>query len=164
VIRGFLPLFDGPCGHRGGFDLFCDLIGLFRLKIHWNFDTIGFDEYPHHAQIGWSDLHIRFDVALVVDTHDDPFEILILVLPCALLDWQEGAGDDVPWRLYYVLLMRPKPIGWQNMQWETTRPASIFCVRGDPSTAKLRMFYVVADGRGSGVAQALLDGVINATV
>ena len=34
---------------------------------------------------------------------------------------------------------------------------SIFCVRFDETTAKLRLFYVVEQARGSGVAQALLD-------
>ena len=36
------------------------------------------------------------------------------------------------------------------------RLGSIFCVRLDDATAKLRLFYVVADARGTGVAQALL--------
>lgn len=34
---------------------------------------------------------------------------------------------------------------------------SIFCVRKTKNTAKLRLFYVVQDARGTGVAQALLD-------
>lgn len=34
---------------------------------------------------------------------------------------------------------------------------SIFCVRRDNTTAKLRLFYVTQDARGTGVAQALLD-------
>jgi GNAT superfamily N-acetyltransferase len=46
--------------------------------------------------------------------------------------------------------------GWIAQHGET-RLGSIFCVRSDPTTAKLRLFYVVADARGSGVAQALLD-------
>ncbi len=37
------------------------------------------------------------------------------------------------------------------------RLGSIFCVRLDETTAKLRLFYVVKEGRGTGVAQALLD-------
>ena len=37
------------------------------------------------------------------------------------------------------------------------RLGSIFCVRKDDSTAKLRLFYVVDEARGTGVAQALLD-------
>ena len=40
------------------------------------------------------------------------------------------------------------------------RLGSIFCVRNDATTAKLRLFYVVADTRGSGVAQALLDACL----
>jgi GNAT superfamily N-acetyltransferase len=40
------------------------------------------------------------------------------------------------------------------------RLGSIFCVRNDAKTAKLRLFYVVADARGSGVAQALLDACL----
>jgi GNAT superfamily N-acetyltransferase len=38
-----------------------------------------------------------------------------------------------------------------------TRLGSIFCVRIDNATAKLRLFYVHQDARGTGVAQALLD-------
>lgn len=37
------------------------------------------------------------------------------------------------------------------------RLGSIFCVRVDDATAKLRLFYVLAAARGTGVAQALLD-------
>ncbi len=37
------------------------------------------------------------------------------------------------------------------------RLGSIFCVRLDAATAKLRLFYVMQDARGTGVAQALLD-------
>ena len=37
------------------------------------------------------------------------------------------------------------------------RLGSIFCVCKDDSTAKLRLFYVVDEARGTGVAQALLD-------
>jgi GNAT superfamily N-acetyltransferase len=36
------------------------------------------------------------------------------------------------------------------------RLGSIFCVALDRKTSKLRLFYVVADARGTGVAQALL--------
>ncbi len=37
------------------------------------------------------------------------------------------------------------------------RLGSIFCVRLDDKTAKLRLFYVVGTARGTGVAQGLLD-------
>lgn len=46
--------------------------------------------------------------------------------------------------------------GWIAMQGER-RLGSIFCVKLDARTAKLRLFYVVAEARGTGVAQALLD-------
>ncbi len=36
------------------------------------------------------------------------------------------------------------------------RLGSIFCVRLDRQTAKLRLFYVVPEGRGAGIAQRLL--------
>ena len=36
------------------------------------------------------------------------------------------------------------------------RLGSIFCIRVDEMTAKLRLFYVVPEARGTGVAQALL--------
>ena len=37
------------------------------------------------------------------------------------------------------------------------RLGSIFCVRSDHRMAKLRLFFVIGDARGTGVAQALLD-------
>jgi len=37
------------------------------------------------------------------------------------------------------------------------RLGSIFCVGLDEDTAKLRLFYVRPEGRGTGIAQALLD-------
>ena len=46
--------------------------------------------------------------------------------------------------------------GWIAHQGETPL-GSIFCVRFDDTTAKLRLFYVHEDARGTGVAQALLD-------
>ena len=46
--------------------------------------------------------------------------------------------------------------GW-IAQSGATRLGSIFCVRLDDTIAKLRLFYVVPDARGTGVAQALLD-------
>jgi len=46
--------------------------------------------------------------------------------------------------------------GWIACQ-GAQRLGCIFCVRKDSNTAKLRLFYVVAQARGTGVAQALLD-------
>ncbi len=46
--------------------------------------------------------------------------------------------------------------GWIAHQGDR-RLGSIFCVRLDETTAKLRLFYVAAPARGTGVAQALLD-------
>ena len=37
------------------------------------------------------------------------------------------------------------------------RLGSIFCVRNGDQTAKLRLFYLVPEARGTGAAQALLD-------
>ena len=57
--------------------LAASVFGFFRFKIHRNFDAISLDEQPHHALIGWTDLHVGFDVAFAVDTHvrllDDRF-------------------------------------------------------------------------------------------
>lgn len=46
--------------------------------------------------------------------------------------------------------------GW-IAQSDEKRLGSIFCVRLDETTAKLRLFYVVKDARGTAVAQTLLD-------
>ncbi len=46
--------------------------------------------------------------------------------------------------------------GWIAQSGDT-RLGSIFCVRLDDATAKLRLFYVVPAARGLGVAQSLLD-------
>lgn len=46
--------------------------------------------------------------------------------------------------------------GWIAQQGDQ-RLGSIFCVRFDSETAKLRLFYVHPDARGTGAAQALLD-------
>jgi GNAT superfamily N-acetyltransferase len=46
--------------------------------------------------------------------------------------------------------------GWVARD-DTHRLGSIFCVRNDAATAKLRLFFVVEQARGRGVAQALLD-------
>lgn len=46
--------------------------------------------------------------------------------------------------------------GWIAHRGEQ-RLGSIFCVRVDDATAKLRLFYVVPEGRGSGIAQTLLS-------
>ena len=46
--------------------------------------------------------------------------------------------------------------GWIAHRGEA-RLGCIFCVRLDEETAKLRLFYVVHQARGRGVAQALLD-------
>ncbi|EBA12912.1 GNAT family N-acetyltransferase [Roseobacter sp. CCS2] len=46
--------------------------------------------------------------------------------------------------------------GWIAHRGEQ-RLGSIFCVRQNETTAKLRLFYVVEVARGTGVAQALLD-------
>jgi len=46
--------------------------------------------------------------------------------------------------------------GWIAHQ-EDERIGSIFCVRKDERTAKLRLFYVVKAARGTTVAQALLE-------
>ena len=46
--------------------------------------------------------------------------------------------------------------GW--IATSSDRPlGSIFCVRAGQTTAKLRLFFVVQEARGRGVAQALLD-------
>lgn len=50
--------------------------------------------------------------------------------------------------------------GWIAHKGET-RLGSIFCVRFDAMTAKLRLFYVHEDARGTDVAQALLDQCLN---
>lgn len=46
--------------------------------------------------------------------------------------------------------------GWIAHQGKT-RLGSIFCVRLDAQIAKLRLFYLVEEARGTGAAQALLD-------
>ena len=46
--------------------------------------------------------------------------------------------------------------GW-IAQSDGTPVGSIFCVRFEETTAKLRLLYVVEQARGSGIAQALLD-------
>ena len=46
--------------------------------------------------------------------------------------------------------------GWIAQQGET-RLGSIFCVRLDAQTAKLRLFLLVPEARGTGLAQRMLD-------
>ena len=46
--------------------------------------------------------------------------------------------------------------GWTAMQ-DHTKCGSIFCVKVDEDTAKLRLFFVSKELRGTGLAQALLD-------
>ena len=61
--------------------------------------------------------------------------------------------------IVYAFLAQRDPdceAGW-IAQSGGTPLGSIFCVRFDQTTAKLRLFYVVEQARGSGVAQALLD-------
>ena len=43
----------------------------------------------------------------------------------------------------------------------STRLGTIFCVRLDDQTAKLRLFYLVPKARGTGAGQALLDQCLN---
>ena len=50
--------------------------------------------------------------------------------------------------------------GWIAEAPDGTRLGCVFMARLDQTTAKLRMFYVVPEARGSGVAQALLDALL----
>lgn len=93
MIRDALALFDGARGHGSCLDFLCDLVRLFGIKIHRNLDAVSFDEYPHHPQIGRADLHVGLDVALVVDTHVGPFELLVIFLQRGGLDWQGRGGQ-----------------------------------------------------------------------
>jgi len=75
-----------------------------------------------------------------VEGFDDTFGPLVADIIQAFLNDHDPAGEA----------------GWIAQSGQT-RLGSIFCVRFDDATAKLRLFYVEEVARGTGVAQALLD-------
>ncbi|MEM7709403.1 MAG: GNAT family N-acetyltransferase [Pseudomonadota bacterium] len=54
----------------------------------------------------------------------------------------------------------PLERAWIAVDEEGLRRGCVFCTRPAPETAKLRMFLVEPDMRGTGLAQRLLDAVI----
>ncbi|MEL6682539.1 MAG: GNAT family N-acetyltransferase [Pseudomonadota bacterium] len=74
-----------------------------------------------------------------VDGFDDSFGPLVAHIVDGFLDDHDSASEA----------------GW-IAQDSGQRLGSIFCVRLDEHTAKLRLFYVVETARGTGVAQGLL--------
>jgi len=64
---------DQTRGLGCGAQLFGNFFGFFRVKIHWDLDAIRLNKQSHHAQVGWTDLHVCFDVAFAIDT---PFALL----------------------------------------------------------------------------------------
>jgi len=70
---------------------------------------------------------------------DATFEALVAEILAAYIRTRDPAGERA-W------------IAWQGGQ----RRGSIFCVRQDATTAKLRLFLVLPQARGTGLAQHLL--------
>lgn len=76
----------------------------------------------------------------LVEGFDDTFGPLVDSILCGYL----AGHDDL------------SEAGWIACN-GAARLGSIFCVRQDEATAKLRLFFVLETARGTGVAQALLD-------
>jgi len=55
----------------------------------------------------------------------------------------------------------PKDRAWIAVDGQGTRQGCVFCVWPDDATAKLRMFLVEPAMRGTGLAQRLLDAVVD---
>ncbi|MCR9086299.1 MAG: GNAT family N-acetyltransferase [Rhodobacteraceae bacterium] len=80
-----------------------------------------------------------------VDGFDRSFEVLVARLLAEFIESHDPSCEG----------------GWIAEAQDGTRLGCVFLARLDETTAKLRMFYVIPEARGSGVAQALLDGLFS---
>lgn len=68
---------DGARRFGCGKQFFGNFFGFFRIEIQRQLNTtVSLDVDTHHSKIGWPDLNVRGDVALLVDTHRGPLETL----------------------------------------------------------------------------------------
>lgn len=177
-------------GHGGGGANFLgDVFGLIGVEIHRNFGRGRFDEQADHAAVGWADLQVRFGVGFVVYTHGcgvdrgtEPCNGRAMLEDIEFRDLEPGdagwvasrhgalywtdEGYDLRFEAFVMRILADfiETRGDGERAWIAhrgeTRLGCIFCTRPEPEVAKLRMFLVEPDMRGTGLAQALLGRVM----